>query len=185
MAECNYEESLMRFEARMLGRKLCEAQGRLKARRKELVGKSNLMEGLPDNLVEHQIWSRLRKLYDDVDQKSLEEREEALEVYRVLRSLNSKWKCLVNESEEWAAYQLVNADFRDDDANLASIRLSDQSACCQSKLATSVEMFRGTVGVAGLTLFELRQLRSHIERKMYGGEISYSGIRGCKRIESS
>ena len=106
-------------------------------------------------------------------------------MYHVLSCLNSKWKCLINESEEWAAYQLVNADFRDDDVNLASIRLSDQSACCQSKLSKAVEMFRGTIGVAGLSLFELRQLRSHIERKVYGGEVSYSGIRGCKRIELS
>jgi hypothetical protein len=69
--------------------------------------------------------------------------------------------------------------FRDDAMNLASIQFSDQFACCQSKLSKTVEMFRGTIGVAGLSLFELRQLRSHIERDIYGSEVSYSGIRGC------
>ena len=170
----------MRMEAHMLGRNLFEAWQRLKAKREGIVGKPNLMEGLPDYLVEQQIWSRLRKMYDDVDQKSLEERKEALETYCVLRCLNSKWKCLVSESDEWAAYRLVNADFRDDEVNLASIRLLDQIACCQSKLSRVVEMFRGTIGVAGLSLFELRQLRSHIEREVYGNEISYSRIRGCE-----
>lgn len=164
----------------MLGRNLFEARERLKAKREGIVGKPDLIEGLPDFLVEHQIWSRLRKLYVDVGEKSSEEREEALEMYRVLRSLNSKWKCLVSESEEWAAYRLVNADFQDDDKNLASIRVSDQSACCHSKLSKTVEMFRGTIGVAGLSLFQLRQLRSHIEIELYGSEVSYSGIRGCE-----
>ena len=163
----------------MLGRSLFEARERLKAKREGILGKADLIEGLPDFLVEHQIWSRVRKVYDDVGAKTSEERVKALETYRVLRSLNSKWKSLVNESEEWAAYRLVNADFRDDDMNLASIQLSDQCACCQSKLAKTIEMFRGTIGVAGLSLFELRQLRSHIEREVYGSEVSYSGIRGC------
>jgi hypothetical protein len=174
------EESLMRLEAQMLGRNLFDARERLKAKREAIVGKPDLIEGLPDLLVEHQIWNRLRKMYDDVGQKSSEEREEALEMYRVLRCLNSKWKCLVSESEEWAAYRLVNADFRDDGMNLASIQLSDKCACCQSKLSKTVEMFRGTIGVAGLSLFELRQLRSHIEREVYGSDVSYSGIRGCE-----
>jgi hypothetical protein len=52
-----------------------------------------------------------------------------------------KWRYLVSESEEWAAYRLVNADFRDDDMNLASIRLVDRYAYCQSKLSKAVEMF--------------------------------------------
>jgi hypothetical protein len=94
----------------MLGRKLFEARERLKAIREGVVGKPDLIEGLPDFLVEQKIWCRLRKMYDDVGQKSIEEREEALQVYRGLRSLNSKWKCLVSESEEWAAFRLVNAD---------------------------------------------------------------------------
>jgi hypothetical protein len=34
--------------------------------------------------------------------------------------------------------------------------------------------------VAGLSLFELRQLRSHVEIEIYGSEVSYSGIRGCE-----
>jgi hypothetical protein len=174
------EESLMRLEAVMLGQNLFEAQERLKVKREGIVGKPDLISGLLDFLVESQIWSRLRKMYDDVGQKSSEDREEALETYRALRCLNLKWEYLVSESEEWAAYRLVNADFRDDDTNLASIQLSDQSACCQSKLSKTIEMFRGTIGVAGLSLYALRQLRSHIEREIYGGGISYSGIRGCE-----
>ena len=67
MAESDQEESLMRLEALMLDRKLSEARERLKAKKREIVGKPDLIEGLPDNLVEHQIWSRLKKLYDDVD----------------------------------------------------------------------------------------------------------------------
>ena len=84
------EESLMRFESLMLGRSLFEAQERLRVKREKTVGKSDLIEGLPDFLVEHQIWSRLRKMYDEIGQKSIEEKEEALETFRVLRCLNSK-----------------------------------------------------------------------------------------------
>ena len=180
MTENTRERSLRKLEAQMLGRNLVEARERLKVRRKEVEGKSDLIEGLPDFLVERQVWSCLRKVYDEIGQKTFEERKEALELYRVLRSLNSKWRCLVNESEEWAAYRLVNADFRDDDMNLASIRLVDQYACCQSKLSKAVEMFRGTVGVAGLSLFELHQLRFLIKKEVYGRDTSYSGMRGCE-----
>lgn len=72
----------------MLGRNLFEARERLKVKRKEVEGKSDLIEGLPDFLVEHQIWSRLRKVivYDEIGQKSFEEREKG------------HWRCTVSFS---------------------------------------------------------------------------------------
>ena len=97
-------------------------------------GKTGLIGGLPDFLVEGQIWSCLRKMFAEISQRSIEEKREALELCRVLRSLNPRWRCLVDESEEWAAYRLVNADFRDDEGNLASIRQVDQRACCLQNL---------------------------------------------------
>ena len=110
----------------MLGRTLTEARERLRMRKKEVEGKSDLSERLPDSLVESQIWPRLWRVYDEIGQRSQEEREEALELCLVLRGLNSKWRCLVTGFETWAAYRLVNADLRDDLMNLASIRLVDQ-----------------------------------------------------------
>lgn len=174
------EGMLRNLESRMLGRTLMKARERLKVKRSKVEGKSDLITGLPDFLVEHHIWLNMRDAYDDVGQKTLEEKEEALELYRNLRSLNSKWRCLVEESEGWAAFRLVNADFRDDDLNLSSIRLVDQRACCHTKLSEVVEMLRGTVGVAGLSLFELRQLRAFIEKEVHGSSVSYSGMRGCE-----
>ena len=179
MAASTQEGMLRDLESRMLGRKLSRARERLKMKRMAVEGKSDLISGLPDFLVEHHVWPYLRGVYDEVDQKTLEEKEEALELFRNLRSLNPKWRCLIDESEEWAAFRLVNADFRDDEMNLSSIRLVDQRACCQSKLSGVIELFRGTVGVAGLSLFELRQLRLFIEKEVYGESASYSGMKGC------
>ena len=121
-------------------------------------------------------------MFAEISQRSIEEKMEALELCRVLRSLNPRWRCLVDESKEWAAYRLVNADFRDDDGNFASIRQVDQRACCLKKWSDSVEIFQDTVGVAGLSLFELRQLRSYIEREMSGRSVSYFGLRGCESL---
>ena len=173
------EITLRNLESQMLGRNLNVARERLKQKRREVEGKSDLIGGLPDFLVESRVWSCLRKECDELGQRTLDEKREALDLYRVLRTLNSKWKCLVDETEEWAAYRLVNADFRDDDMNLASIRLIDQTTCCLPKWSETVEMLRDTVGVVGLNLFELRQLRSYIEKEVYGASVSYSGMRGC------
>lgn len=170
----------MEMEAMMLGRILTVARERERMRKEAVEEKAGLIDGLPDVLVERSMWPCLRKVYEGISKKSQEEKEEALEFYRVLHGLNSKWRCLVTGSEEWAAYRLVNADFRDDLMNLASIRLIDQQACCQAKLSAVVEMFQGTSGVAGMSLFELRQLRSYIEREINGCSTSYSGVRGSE-----
>lgn len=75
-------------------------------------------------------WPCLRKVNEEVGKKPQEEKEEALELHSILRSLNSKGRCLVSGSEE-----LVKANFMDDSINIASIRLIDQQACCRTKLS--------------------------------------------------
>lgn len=128
-----------------------------------------MIDGLPDVLVERNIRSCVRNLYE-VGKKSQVARN-------VLCSLNSKWRSLVFGSKEWAAYRLVNADFRNDSMNLTSIRLIDQQACCQTKLSAAIEMCQGTSAFAGMSFFELCQLSSYIEKEIHGHSKSDSGMR--------
>ena len=169
MAGSSHERSLREMEAIMLGQYLSVAREGLRVRKKIVEGKAELIDGLPDVLVERNIWSCVRNMYE-VGKKSQVARN-------VLCSLNSKWRYLVSGYKEWAAYRLVNADFRDDSMNLTSIRLIDQQACCQTKLSAAIEMFQETSGFAGMSFLEPCQLSSYIEKEIHGCSKSHSGMR--------